>query len=802
MARRALSWFGGGLALSLAIAAASAAPAPPRVTVDFAIPAQPLSGALIAFGKQANVQVLTAGEAIADLRSEGAAGALTLEQGMTSLLRGTGLEYEAVDAGTVVVKRRPMPVAASYYRSSLLEAKPSVPIVASLAAIQVQGTLLGDVGYKADSTRAATRTDTPLAKVPQSVSVVTRDLMDTQQALTVADAVRNVAGVQYMDGFDGPALFRIRGFNAGNGMTDGMPNGVARTEDLPPLIGIERIEVLKGPEAILGDASVNNNFGGLVNVVMKRPQSDPVRQLSWSLGRYDGARLGLDLAGAIGHDDGWTYRLVAAGNHADRSAQGYRGQRSAYLAPSLGWERGATRFTLGYELVTNRVPGPDHTVLLGDSLAAMSPYGILPGNPGDHSTYRTNRAVFTLEQGLDSHWTFRSRGQYVKQRTSGQGWSLTDGYLTGAVDATARSFRYSDAFYTLQNDLTGVFEQGDTTHTVVFGVDYARTKAGRDRQRDTLKTGPSQSYNLFADAMLPSARVSTDEATTVQTLGGGDWTTETGLFLQDQIALGERWDVLLALRRTSYELSTSWADGSPRRLRKDQWVPKAGVLFKLAPDVALYANHTTGFQANSLLGEDGQPLPPAKSRQWEAGTRIELFQHRARLNLAWYRITLDHSVDYIAPEPPYFATPGPGQTNHGLEVEFAGQITRGLEGVLNYTNSHIRNDDGTQPVAAPRQLLSAWASYRSQREPLRSWGVAAGIAARSRSVGRLQGGGYFDLPGQASVDANVTYYGDSWRLTLGLRNLFDRTLYAVNADQSFVPVREGRMAMVTGVYDF
>lgn len=802
MVRRALSWFGGSLALSLAIAAASAAPAPPRTTVDFAIPAQPLSSALIAFGKQANVQVLTAGETIADLRSDGAAGALTLEQGMAELLRGTGLEYEAVDGGTMVVKRRPMPPAASYYRSSLLAAKPSVPIVASLAAVQVQGTLLGDVGYTANATRAATRTDTPLSKVPQSVSVVTRDLMDTQQAVTVADAVRNVAGVQYMDGFDGPALFRIRGFNAGNGMTDGMPNGVARTEDLPPLIGIERIEVLKGPEAILGDASVNNNFGGLVNVVMKRPQSDPVRQLSWSLGRYDGARMGLDLAGGIGAGDGWTYRLVAAGNHADRSAQGYRGQRSAYVAPSLGWERDATRFTLGYELVTNRVPGPDHTVLLGDSLAAMSPYGILTGNPGDHSTYRTNRAVFTLEQGLGSRWTFRSRGQYVKQRTSGQGWSLTDGYLTGDVDATARTFRYSDAFYTLQNDLTGVFEQGDTTHTVVLGVDYARTKAGRDRQRDTLKVGPSKPFNLFANMMLPSARVSTDEATSVQTLGGGDWTTETGLFLQDQIALGDRWDALLALRRTSYELSTYWADGRPRRLRKNQWVPKAGVLFKVTPELALYANHTAGFQANSLLGQDGQPLPPAKSRQWEAGTRIELFEHRARLNVAWYRITLDHSVDYIAPEPPYFATPGPGQTNHGVEVEFTGQITRGLEGVLNYTNSHIRNDDGTQPVAAPRQLLSAWASYRFQREALRSWGVAAGVSARSHSVGRLQGGRYFDLPGQASVDANVTYYGGDWRLTLGLRNLFDRTLYAINADQSFVPVREGRMAMVTGVYDF
>jgi iron complex outermembrane receptor protein len=800
MVRRALFRFGGSFALAFAIAAAPASPAP-RLTLDLAIPAQPLSSALIAFGKQANVQVLTAGEAIAGLRSEGASGALTLEQGMAELLRGTGLAYESVDPGTVVIKRGPLPPAASY-RSSLLEAKPSVPIVASLAAIQVQGTAMGDLGYLASSTRAATRTDTPLAKVPQSVSIVTRDLMDTQQAVTVADAVRNVAGVQYMDGFDGPALFRIRGFNAGNGMTDGMPNGVARTEDLPPLVGIERIEVLKGPEAILGDASVNNNFGGLVNVVMKRPQSEPVRELSWSLGRYDGARLGLDLAGAVNGHDGWTYRLVAAGNHADHSAQGYRGQRSAYFAPSFGWERGATRFTLGYEHITNRVPGPDHTVLLGDTLAAMSPYDVLPGNPGDHSTYRTNRAVYTFEQGLGRDWIFRSRGQYVQQRTSGQGWSLTDGYLSGDVDATARSFRYSDAFYTLQNDLTGVFENGSVSHTVVLGVDYARTKAGRDRQRDTLKVGPSQSFNLFADAVLPSARVSTDQAALVQTLGGGAWTTETGLFLQDQIALGERWDALLALRRTSYELSTSWADGSPRRLRKNQWVPKAGVLFKATPELALYVNHTAGFQANSLLGEDGQPLPPARSRQWEAGTRIDLFQHRARLNVAWYRITLDHSVDYIAPEPPYFATPGPGQTNHGVEVEFAGQITRGLEGVVNYTNARIRNDDGTPPVAAPKQLLSAWVSYRFQREALQAWGVAAGIAARSRSIGRLQGGGYFDLPGQASIDANVTYYGANWHATLGLKNLFDRTLYAINADQTFVPVRQGRVVMLTGVYDF
>jgi len=804
--RLALQGAGGVLVLSFFVAADThAEPAVSRsmqALVTFSIPAQPLSTALMTLGKQANVQVLTASDSIAGLRCDGASGTLTVQAALAKLLAGTNLEYETFDAQTVVVRQRSF-VPVMSFESQLVGAEPSVPIVTSLSAIRVPGVALGDLGYKANTTRGATRTDTSLADIPQSVSIVTRDLIDSQQAINVSDVVRNIAGVNYVDGFGGPPLFRIRGFNVGNGMTDGLPNGVARIEDLPPLIGIERVEVLKGPEAILGESSVDNNFGGSVNIVMKQPQADPVRELSFSLGQYDGARAGVDFAGPLDARGVWTYRWIASANYADRTAQGYRGQRSGYVAPSIAWQSDATRVTFGLEYVNNRIPVADHSVLLGDSLDTAVPFGILTGNASDHAVFRTVRAVYSIEQKLSDDWKFESRGQYVDQRNSGQDWSFVDTNLTGYANALAQSFNYSDAFYTLQNDIAGSFSQGNLTHHVVLGVDYARTRAGTGDDPGTLAVSRPIEVNVFSNMALPSARSQSISAGTgaVQTLGGA-WSTNTGVFLQDQIAIGEQWDVLAAVRRTTYDLSTRTDGAATQKLRKSRWVPKLGVVYKPLRNVSLYASTATGFQADSLIGETGQPLPPSVSRQIEAGAKIDLFDQRARLTTAWYRIKLDHSVDLVSPDPPFFAIPGPGQTNHGIETEFTGQITRGLDVTASFTDARIHNDDDSIVTGAPQRQGSFWASYRFQRESLQGWGVAGGIFARSRSVGRTSGDlAYFNIPGQASVEANVSYNAAHWRATLGVKNLFARTLYAVNFDQTFVPIREGRVFLLSGVYD-
>ncbi len=775
--------------------AASGAPVLMDGKTSFSIPPQPLPDALMALGRQADVQILTSSKAIAGRRSAGASGKLKVDVALDRLLEGTGLDYEVIGRRTVVVRQRDFMPAVSY-ESRLGDTKPSVPIVTVLDTVQVSGLVPGDVGFMAGTTRSATRTDSNLADIPQSVSVVTRDLMDSRQAFEVSDVVRHVAGVDYVDGFGGPPLFRIRGFSTGNGLTDGMPNGVARIEDLPPLIGIERVEVLKGPETILGESSVDNNFGGSVNIVMKRPQAEPVRQLLFSTGRHDGTRLGVDLAGPLDEQGRWTYRMIAAGNRGDRTAQGYHGQRSSYLAPSIAWQGDTTQLLFGLESVDNRVPVPDHTVLLGPSLAESSSFDVLLGNPDDHARFHTRRAFYMAEQVLGGDWSLRSRGQYVSQRSSGQAWAFSDTQRFGLTEAMASTYRYSDAFYTLQNELAASFDQGMLVHDVLLGIDYARTRTGNNAG-SAVTTGTMLNAELQPDNLLPSATSRDASLARTQPLGGS-WSTNTGVFVQDQLSIGESWNVLATMRHASYEL----AGGEVPAMRRSKWVPRLGVVCKPAPGVSLYASSNTGFQVDALLGEDGRPLPPAVSRQIEAGTRLDMFDQRARLSVAWYRIRLDHSINRISPEPPHFAVPGPGQTNSGVEVEFEGQVVPGLDVSASYTGARVRNHDGSLPYGAPRHQWNAWASYRFQGSPLQSWGVAGGVFARSRTLGRVESGGHFAIPGQLSAEANLTYYADAWSATLGVKNLFGRTLYAVNAESSFVPVREGRMILLSGTYNF
>lgn len=763
--------------------------------VDFVIPAQPLATALIAFGKQANVQVLTSGSAIARFRFAGLDGRFSDVVALGRLLQGTGLGFEFTDARTVVVK----PAKSSTATANAATGGADKLKVKELTPVQANALVGQDVGFMATQASNASRNDADLIDVPRSVSIVTRELMDSQQLLTVADAVRNVAGVQYIDGADGLPLFQIRGFYAGNGLTDGMPNSIAGSGDYPPLVGLQRVEVLKGPQSILGDTT-GYSFGGLVNVAVKQPQSEPVHQLSYTLGEQGETQLALDLAGPLGHTPGLSYRLVVSGEYAERTPQGYGAQRSAYIAPSIGWRGPTTQLVVGAQRILNHLPIPDHVVVLGNSLSSVSLFGTLPGNTRDYANYQTNRLYFLLDQQLGDTWTWRSRGQYVQQRNDQKSWTLYNPTLTGDVDASAESYRYNDAYYSLQSDLIGVFEMGSLTHTVTMGFDYSRSHIGRSD--DYVHPYDGGAYNLFTSkplATVQSVILPSDD----QSLAGTNWSVDSGLFMQDQLSLGERWDVLLALRRAAYEVSTDDAAGNPWTPRRTKWVPNAGVVYKLTPDVAFYGGTSSGFQPVSYLGDNGRPLVPALSRQLEAGAKFNLFDERARLTVSLYRIMLDHSYVLVEDQPPFFASLGPGQTNRGVEVEFVGQLRPGLELSSSYTNAQISNHDGTQATGAPRQRFNLWTSYWFQGAALQGWGVAGGVTARSRSLGQTSDyNTYLSSPGQAELDANVSYRTQRWRVTLGMKNLLARRLYADDFNETFVPVRIRRSVLLSGSYDF
>ena len=399
-----LTWLCAAASIGAMPSYAAAQPA----TLRFSIPAQPLASALIAFGKQANVQVLTAGRTIGTLRSADVSGTLTADAALTRLLQGTGAVYAFVDARTVVITPR------ETQASNKPLPKP-VPVATLLPPIQAIGLVGRDVGFMADVSSGPTRMLADPIDVPQSVGIVTQSLLQSQQLQTVADAVQNVSGAQYVDGSTSLPIFEVRGFVTGNGMTDGLPNNLLGIGDTPPLIGVERVEVLKGPQAILGDTSGYNvnNFGGLVDVVLKKPQPDPVREFTFSVGDHGEKQAGLDLAGALNDSRSWSYRLIVNGDVADDTVQGMRGQRNRYVAPSIGWTAADTTFIAGASWMMNHMPIPDHVILLGDTLSSASPSGVLLDHPDDDAAVETRRLFYLFEHRFGDTWTFMIGCDYV-----------------------------------------------------------------------------------------------------------------------------------------------------------------------------------------------------------------------------------------------------------------------------------------------------------------------------------------------------------------------------------------------------
>jgi iron complex outermembrane recepter protein len=792
----------GCLTLGFAVCGAGMMPvsaAEQPVGIRFAIPAQPLSTALIAFGKQANVQVLTAGQTVDTLRSHDVRGAFSADIALSQLLEGTGMTYAFVDARTVVIK----PDATLAHANKAKPTSAADVAATLLTPIQAIGLVGKDQGFMADVSSGPTRTVSDPLDVPQSVSIVTQSLLQSEQVQTIAEAIQNVAGAQYVDGSGGLPIFDIRGFTTGNGMTDGMPNNILGIGDFPPMIGVERVEVLKGPEAILGDTSAYNNFGGLIDVVLKKPQPEPIQQLTYSIGSHGEKQLGVDLAGALNASGSLSYRLVANGDFADRTPQGMRGQRNRYVAPSIGWSTPNTTFIAGVSWMMNHTPIPDHTILLRDTVGSSSPPGILLDNPDDHTSVETRRLYYMLEHRFSSIWSFRSRAQYVRESIDSKYWSLGEIEPTGDLNAAAVDYQTSDAYYVLQNDITASFGNSWMQHAVVLGFDYSRIQLGSSIY-SLSNSGFGMFYNVFnSGPLMPAASALSPSDYAQGYLSGNPWTTETGIFLQDQIALGTHWQVLVALRRTGYELQTAYPDGTPWNQHKVQWVPNYGVVYRLTPDVSIYANTSNGFQPDAGLGKDNRPLPPALSRQIEVGTKLDLFDNRARLTVAAYRIMLNSSAELYSLQPPYYSISGPGQSNKGIEVEFNGQILPGWDLSAAFTNAIIHNDDGSSPIGVSRQRFNLWSSYTFQNGWARGFGAGAGVLVRSSSLGQLSdGSAYIPIPGQASVAANVFYRAPRWSVTLGVKNLLDHRLYGPQFDETFVPFQNHRTYLLSGTFDF
>lgn len=754
---------------------AQAQPISSEQRVQIAVPAQPLAQTLNAISRHTGIAIgadaaLLQGKSAPELPS-----GLPLQQAIDRALAGSGLMSVRSGPNTISI-RALVPIG---------QGTPSLPAVTVTAATDIETATGPLTGYVARRAMSGSKTDTAIIETPQSVSVVTNDELRSRQAETLSQALNYTPGVTTQPtSFSRTAdRFRIRGMdvesaNSGS-MRDGLRLQSNSYDGIQEPYGLERVEVLRGAASVLyGQLSP----GGVVNAVSKRPSSEPIRELGLQLGNHDRRQLTADFSGPVAGSDTLDYRLTMLGRDSN-TADRYIPDDKLFIAPALTWRPSAdtsltllsfyqktnTRFSapLPYQLVEGVGNGP-YTIGRGDFI-------------GEPSYDKMKGEMFTLgyelSHALNASTRLHHSLRFFESKVS---WNYLQAQTSAAAIAAAASTgvlrrQYSDRqehAKGLASD-TRVEWNGkllDAEHKILVGLDAYRMDYDSQNFRASTTSLNLGSYNYGQPVV-----VNRDPALN---RGSRRKTTQTGLYLQDQVNLGERWTILGGLRRDwAQQDQTAHRDGSNAVQKDNATTWRTGVVYKATNGLAPYLSYSESFFPVSVSEVSGQSFRPTKGKQYEAGVRYQPDGSRMLLSAAVYELVQDNVLKFDAGQNTYRQT---GQVrSRGFELEAKAEVSRALSVIASYaytdariTRSTIASEIGQRSEDTPYHQAAIWADYK-----LTAWGMPQlRLAAGARYKGSTRASGIpTAMPAYTIFDAMLGYRFDAhWDLNVNVSNVMDK----------------------------
>jgi iron complex outermembrane recepter protein len=663
-------------------------------------------------------------------------------------------------------------------------------------AIQVVVTGEQEEGYQADEATTATRTDTPLREIPQSIQVIPRQVLEDQQVIQLEEAVRNVSGVTsgntFADTQDGG--FVIRGFPSfdlylRNGFRD-------NAQGIREFANVERVEVLKGPASVLYG---NLEPGGVINFVTEMPLSDPYYSAELELGNYGFVRPSIDFSGPLNDDGTLLYRLNAAYLNEDGFRDFNRATERYFIAPVLTWQiSDRTDLTLEFDYVSDERPFDRGLVVIGDEVADI-PISRILGEEDDFRQVEEVGAGYRFEHRFSDNW--RVRNAFRMLFSDSLDYAFQPDSLDEATGILSRNLRSNDDHresFALQTELVGEFSTGSIDHTLLFGIDWSR-----NTQRSNTRAAESTpSINIFDpeyDAFRPER-----SDLPLLTIDRFNATDTIGFFIQDQIDLLDNLHLLIGGRFDIIDQSSfSFLSNTGSDQNEEAFSPRIGILYRPIEPLSLYASYSQSFQPNVFTQSDGSFLEPERGRQFEVGVRGEFLDDRLIANLAAYHLTKTN-VATTDPDDPNFSLPLGEVRSQGIELDVAGEILPGWNIIASYAYTDAEVTDSGDDPFFPEGLRNAnvapntaslWTTYEIQTGTLQGLGFGIGVFYVDNRPGDFDN--TYELPSFIRTDAAVYYRRDNWRAALNIKNLFDERYFA-GADFGTTTVRPGEPFTIVG----
>jgi catecholate siderophore receptor len=651
---------------------------------------------------------------------------------------------------------------------------PAVPVT-----VQDTITVEAPSGYQVPSLTTATKTMTPLLDVPQSVTVVTRQLMQDQLMSSLGDVVRYVPGISPHQGENNRDQLILRGnSSSADFFVDGVRDDVQYYRDL---YNLDRVEALKGPNAMIFG---RGGGGGVINRVTKEAGFTALREVDLQGGAYSNRRATADFDQPLGD------RLALRVNGLYEDSGSFRNGvdlRRSGMAPALTFAPSdATRVTLGYEhLRDTRVADRGITSFRGRPAdVGIDTYY---GNPdASHVRATVDLASAAVEHRFGA-LTLRNRtlfGDYDRGYQNFVPGAVTADQsqvtLTAYNNATKRRNLFN------QTDLTADLSTGVVRHTLLFGAEIGHQVSDNFRNTGFFNDTATSILVPYAHPTISTPVTFRQSATDAD----NHVRTEIGaLYAQDQIELTPRLQLVAGLRFDHFDLQFHNHRNGDDLGRVDDLVsPRAGIVFKPAATVSLYGSYTVSYLPSSgdqfsSLTSVTQQLKPEKFDNFEIGAKWDP-SSALSLTTAAYRLDRTNTRSTDPNDPTRIVQTGSQRTN-GYELGINGQISSAwsVAGGYAYQDAFVTSAtaaarEGAVVAQVPRHTISLWNRYQIRPKV----GAALGVVYRSAMFAAIDD--TVTLPGYTRIDA-AAYYTISrdLRLQLNVENLLDQRYWA-NADSN------------------
>jgi catecholate siderophore receptor len=637
-----------------------------------------------------------------------------------------------------------------------------------------------DDTYAPMRSRSATKTDTLLRDVPQSITVVSERMIADTSMQNMADVVRYVPGVGMAQGEGNRDTPILRG-NASTAdfFVDGVRDDVEYYRDL---YNVERVEALKGPNAmIFGRAGA----GGVINRVTRQAGWDDVREVSLQGGSWNNLRTTADFGGGI--NDRVAVRVTGLYEDSESYRDGFELERYG-VNPTLALRLGEnSQLRLGYEYYTyDRVA--DRGVPSFEGRPVDTDESTFFGDPTRSPTDATvNIATMVFDHEFAGGASLRNRtlyGDYDKfyQNVYPGGAATVDeaGVFVAPISAYNNAQQRENLFN--QTDLLFSLATGAVEHEMLAGVELGRQETGNFRNtgffndETTTVTAPVADPTISVPVTFRQSETDADNHTEADI---------AAVYMQDQLKFSEHFQAVLGLRFDKFEVDFRNNRTGERLSSDDDLVsPRVGLIYKPMEPVSLYASYTvtylprSGAQMSSLNASN-EALDPEEFDNYEIGAKWDVWPELS-LSAAVYQLD---RTNVAIPDPldPSVSILVDGQETRGIELGIAGQVTEAWsvfggyawqDGELTATASPTALDGATL-AQLPEHKFSLWNRY--QLTP--AWGLGLGLMYQSDMYTSTDN--TVTLPSFTRVDAAVFYsLNDRIRAQVNVENVLDEEYFA------------------------